>query len=330
MKHRTTHSSHDRKVLFDRILSKDLAVCKYKIKAFYKWENSAQIFSFRFLDEKNIEVGINLNIDKDLFSSSPYSRELDICYRSYFIANYLRCLEGAEDTIPCSLFQGLVVLESVNDIHTQGIIDVYSPLPATKKSRVRPINIHCAIRALTRILIEQKEVVTPHVQIQCERSIDWMVAYTRLPEVMYGKSRKPKYALFNDLVILKKLLDKHQVTTERYPIFASYGILNFDDQTINELLERGLSSRFWNDVIIRIIACSGGMRSVIDVTTLPEIRESVLAFWEESLSCYQESRTSKNVILDDNLLAIKKMSKKIGQSFSLRGTVGSGALHFIQ
>lgn len=106
MKHRVTQTSHGQKILFDRILSRDLAVCKYNIKAFYKWERSTKIFTLRFLDEKNIEVGINLNIDKGMFRAGPYSTELDICYRSYFIANYLRCLESAEDTIPSSLFQG--------------------------------------------------------------------------------------------------------------------------------------------------------------------------------------------------------------------------------
>lgn len=330
MKHKVTQTSHGQKILFDRILSRDLAVCKYNIKAFYKWERSAKIFSLRFLDEKNIEVGINLNIDKGLFRAGPYSTELDICYRSYFVANYLRCLESAEDTTPSSLFQGLVVLESICDIHTDGKIDIYSPHLATRSSGLKPINVHCAIRALTRLLIDQKNVITPDVQVQCESTINWMVEYTLLPEVMYAKSRKPVYTLLNDLLVLKKLLDKQPGITNSYSMFTSYGISNIVEQSIDELLGQTASNRFWNDAIMRIVAHSDGMRGLIDLATLPGIRKSVVEFKEKSLSCYQESHNSKNIVLADNLLAIKKLSKRVEQTFSLREPANSGTLHFIQ
>ena len=330
MKHRVTHTSHGQKILFDRILSSDLAVCKYNIKAFYKWESSTQIFSLRFLDERNIEVGINLNIDNGLFRSGSYSTELDICYRSYFIANYLRCLEGAEDTIPSSLFQGLVTLESICDIHTEGKIDIYSPHLATRSPGFKPINVHCAIRALTRLLIEQKNVINPDAQVQCESTINWMLEYTQLPEMMYAKSKKPIYALLNDLLALKKLLDKRPGITNNYSMFTLYGISNIVEQSVDELLGQSASNRFWNDAIMRIAAYSDGMRGLIDLATLPGIRESVVEFKEKSLSCYQESHNSKNIVLADNLLAIKKLSKRVEQTFSLKEPANSGTLHFIQ
>lgn len=324
-------TSHDRKLLFDKILSTELAVCKYKIKAFYEWKNKAQIFSLRFIDTNTVELGINLNfaIEK-MFLGSNKAMELTIGYRSYFIATYLRCLESATSTVPSTLFQGLVVLEAIENIHGGTTIAPYSPLFSLAALRVKPIDVHCSIRSLSRICVEQTGALSQGVQAKCEDAINWMVSYTRLPEIEYNESNEPEYTVLSDLLRIKKLVTATPALLAQYSLFNQYGILNFDDLTVSDLLANEALSEFWVGVLIRVLAFSESKTSALDVTAFPRIRNGMVKFKEDSVACFNECNMSKQELLSTNLLAIKKIAMKIEQTFFENGSVETGALHFMQ
>lgn len=332
MKIRTLAStSHGRKILFDKILSAELAVCKYKIKAFYEWKNKAQIFSLRFIDTNTVELGININFAmENVFFGSNKAMELTIGYRSYYIAAYLRCLESATSTVPDTLFQGLVVLEAIETIHGGTAIASYSPLSFSVASRVKPIVVHCAIRSLSRICMEQSGFLSHEVQTKCDDAINWMVSYTCLPEVEYNKPKKPEYTVFSDLLCIKKLVTVTPTLLEQYSLFNQYGILNFDVLTVSNILANDELSDFWISVLIRVLAFSMGKASVLDVASFPQIRKGIVKFKENSLAYYNECGTSNKELLSANLLAIKKIAMKIEQTFFENGAVETGALHFVQ
>lgn len=331
MSYQLINTSHGRKLLFDRILSAELAVCKYKINAFYEWKNQAQIFSLRFIDADRVKLGINLNLAaEDVFSGSSRAMELTICYRAYYMAAYLRCLENAAETVPHTLFQGLVLLEAIADIHGKETIAAYSPLFDQSASRVKPIDVHSAIRSLSRIRIEQKERLSQGVQANCENAVDWMVNYTRLPEIEYNKPKRPEYTVLSDLLRVKKIVDTAPSLLAQYALFAHYGILRFDDRTIYDLLTNESLNEFWAEVLIRVWAFSNNKKYPLDVTVFPQLRKSICKFKEDSVACFQECSTSKQKVLKDNLLAVKKTAMQIEQAFYETGPVETGALHFMQ
>lgn len=330
MTRRLTNTSHGQKLLFDRILTQDLADCKYKIKAFYEWKDKAQVFSARFIDAENIELGINLNIDDGMFSGNTNGMELTIYYRSCFISSYLRCLEHAEVSMPNTLFQGLVTLEAIIDIHAGDVVALYSPFFIKPSSRQKAISIHCAIRSLSRILIEQGDYISIDTRRKCESAINWMITYTRLPEIEYVKANKPEYAVLRNLLSVSKLMKKDPMLVKQYSIFAQCGVSDFDRETIFEVLKKESLRDFWAEAFLRVLAFSDDMRWPVDTTNLPKIHKAIAVFREESILYYQESFSSKNILLTDNLLAIKKTAAKIEQAFLVKGPVESGALHFIQ
>lgn len=331
MTHKSTATSHNRKLLFDRILSAELAVCKYKINAFYEWKNKTQVFSLKFSDPKTVELGINLNFAiENVFRGSNNAMELTIGYRSYFIAVYLRCLESADSAVPCTLFQGLVLLEAIGNMHGGTTITSFSPLLTPSALRVKPIDVHCAIRSLSRICIEQRNFLTQEGRTKCEDALNWMVSYTRLPEVEYKKSKDPEYTVLSDLLYIKKLATATPALLAQYPLFNQYGILDFDDLAVSDLLANEDLSEFWVGVLIRVLAFSESKASALDVTVFPKIRNGIVKFREDSVAFYNECSMSNQELLRANLLAVKKIAMKIEQTFFENGAVETGALHFVQ
>lgn len=323
-------TSHIQKLLFDKILTQDLLNCKYKIAAFYEWKNKAQVFSAHFTDDENIKLSINLNFEEELFFGSTNAMELSICYRSYLISAYLRCLENAEISLPNTLFQGNVTLEAIIDIHSGNDIKLYSPFSTKGLSRQRVINIQCAIRSLSRMLIEQEIHISTDTRKRCEQGISWMITYTRLPEIEYIKAKSPEYAVLRNLRCVSGLIKNNPTLTKQYSIFAQCGVSNFDEETIFEILEKESLQNFWVESFLRVLAFSDNIYSSVDVTNLPKIKKAIASFREESVLYYQESVSSTNMLLTNNLLAVKKIAGKIDQVFLVNEPVKSGALHFIQ
>lgn len=323
-------TSQKHKFLFNKILSTELSTCKYKIEAFYEWKNKTQIFSLRFKDSTTIELGINLNFAvESIFFGSNKALELTIDYRSYFIVTYLHCLENITNTVPNTLFQGLVALEAIQNIHTTSTITSYSPL-AIADLRLKPIDVHCAIWSLSRICIEQKGAVSQGVQSNCENAISWLVNYTRLPEIEYNESNEPEYSVLSDLLRFKKLAASSPEILAQYSLFNQYGILDFNALTISNLLANEALSDFWVGVIIRVLAFSENKPSLLDITALPIIRNGIVRFKKDCLAYFHECSVHKQELLSANLLAIKKTAMKIEQTFFENGAVETGALHFIQ
>lgn len=324
-------TSYNRKLLFDRILSTELAVCEYKIEAFYEWKNKAQIFSLRFIDARTVELGINLNFAiENVFLGCNKAMELTVGYRSYFIATYLRCLESATSAVPSTLFQGLVVLEAIENIHGGTTIASYSPIFTPSVFKMKPIDVHCAIRSLSRILIEQQGSLSQGIQAKCDEAINWMIGYTRLPEVEYNKQKKPEYTVLSDLLRIKKLVTATPALLAKYSLFSQYGVLDLDDQTVYDLLTNEAISDFWVGVLIRVLAFSESKPSAFDVTAFPKIRNGIVKYKEDSVAYFNEYGMSDRELLCTNLLAVKKTAMKIERTFFDNSAVETGALHFIQ
>lgn len=331
MRRSLTSTSHGRKLLFDSILSAELAVCKYRIDAFYEWKNRAQIFSLKFTDANTAALGINLNTAmEDVFSDRDSAMELTIRYRCYFIITYLRCLESAADTVPSTLFQGLVALEAIGSLQCGSTLTAHSPLGIRVASGVKPIDVCCAIRALTRICIDQGDLLSQQVQANCEHAISWMVSYTRLPEVEYDQPGKPEYTALRDLLRIQSLAASAPTLLAQYSLFRAYGILSFDDLTIGALLADEALSEFWVGVLIRVLAFSADGNHAMDVAAFPLMRKGIAKFKEDSAAYFQECNAAKQELLRSNLLAVKQTAMRIEQTFGDHGSVETGALHYIQ
>ena len=326
-----TDTGYGQKLLFNEILSDELGSCRYRIDAFFEWKNKAQILSLKFVDEGSIELGINLGIKKEpLFADCELATELGILYRAYFISSYIHCLERAAETMPRTFFQGLVVLESIKDIHSSGKVLAHSPLLGYGNRRLRPIDAHCAIHALTRILIGQKSRLTVEAQKRCESAIDRLVHYTRLPEIEYNSRSIAEYAILKDLLWVQEYAAAKPELLARYAIFDRCGILSFEDKTLVQLLADDRPENcFWAEAAMRLLAISEEKAAVIDVSLYPHLQSRLKEYHEACVACFSEY-SNTDPLLRDNMAAVKRLSGKLERVFINKGNIETGALHFLQ
>ena len=325
---RHINSSFEKKLFFNDLLLRELGTCKFSVIASYEWKRADQICSIVFDKPKTISLRINLNFQiETVFWDYNMASKLTALFRAYYIATYIHCLENASDISPATFFQGMITIESFNDINGEKEIKIFTPFVKSTVYRFRAIDIHCAIYALNRLCMSHKELFSAHEQENCERIIDHLINYTLLPEVNFYKRNKPEYAIISDLIHAKEIVENKPNILSEYLIFSGSNIMNFDESFVDELCARDDISDFWANTIMRLLAFSENPKA-IDITGFPALERSVAEYKQNSVEYFRNCENYNDILVKHNLWAIKKVALKIDNSF-FSDNIAGAALHFI-
>ena len=323
---------YGRKILFEKILSEQLGSCRYKIEAFYEWKRREQVFSLTFKNEREVCLGINIGFQKDLiFNGSENAAELSVLYRSYFIVNYIRCLEGAKIAAPSAYFAGLVTLEAINTLNSDKKTVSFSPI-SEKLFKIKPIDVHCALGSLNAIIINHTNLLSQELKRRCGAMADELISYTQLPEIEYKGHKKTVYSFSEDLLALKNLAASKPDILKEYPLLSQNGIDSVEDITVSQLIEKSEqnSNLFWAGIAIRLLAFTQKGAADDNLLALFCVKKSVADFWGCSVTYFKEHKNTYNKLLADNMTAIKRIAANMDKVFYKADAFEYGALHYIQ
>lgn len=319
-------SVYRKKLLYNELLFNELKNCSVHVVASYQWTKSSEVFSLSFDDAKQINVNINLNCtDEEVLLC--HSSEAIIRYRAYFISYYIHCIETAKNYNPQDYFSGLVNLEAIC-CHFQKSVKVYSPL-SKKTTTLRPIDFYCAIRALTRLIIEGDECFPIEIKKGCEDKINTFLLYSGLPEIELERKRA-KYSLLKTFQMVQRLAQKEKLCLKDWAIFEKNNMVSFDEMTAKEFLDacEHSSNPFWAGAAIRFIALAKNEVGNITVINKPNINLCISEFYEASVRYYKEQTGLPDGVIAKNYTAIQKTSQCIEQVFD-GVTITNGAVHYI-
>lgn len=322
--HKTT--IYERRALFSELLSADLFSCAFPVEASYEWKRSSQIYSLRFDKDGRILLKVNLNAaEASLPSAGKRSDEIGIRFRAYCISSFIHCLEAARAADPQSYYNGLVTLEAICCLAGKTALG-FSPL-AKKPQALRPIDVYCAIRALTRLQLECNDLMTESARRACAGWRDVFLLYTQLPELEYA-NRQALFAFPRTMRTLQAHVEAGRLRPEDCTLFSRYGLDRFSELTFGGFIsacERSGNS-FWGGAAMRLMAFSGSGRFDVDAT--PGIGDCVAAFGETGAQYAADCADRTDSLLLDNAAAVKRTAQRIGRS--IRGArPGCGALHYI-
>ncbi len=309
-----------KKLMLDSLLSNELMTSRYKINAFYEWKNELQIFSLKFKSDKEIMLGINLNI-------TAFS-ELGIYYSAYFISAYMHLLESVEGLQPSSYFNGLAALDAVIDIGGGRMVYAHSPVSNKQIKSLRPIDVYCAIRALARVKLEMGEKAEPALLVEIEKATDTLIEYTCLPEACYCGSSVPRYTSLVMLHGLLELVKSRPDLIGGYAFLSGFAELSFDKISFFEVFEKVKQSELFKGLLIRLFALCNNSPVTVRADSHKELCDCILKFKEDMLSCFKACNQSESKLLRDNLSAAKRLAGKLEQVIS-DNNAESGTVHFI-
>ncbi len=320
-------TSFQKKATFNSILSKELGGCKHKINARYEWKRQDQVLTISVSLKNTFEVGINLNTGRqEHFGDSANAPMLEILYRAYYISAYIRCLDDANSAAPQSYFSGLVLLCAINSLCGGKKVRAFSPIEK-QPHNLRPIDVHCAIRALTRLTIDYTERIPENSRDDINGIINELLTYSMLPEISYNGG-KAIYSLLQEIRELWGNVTLHRCSITDYTFFDEMVTKECLDLSLNELVLICENSQnlFWGNLMIRLSAHLG---KCIDTNKNQEpfITSCIQHFGEDSVRYYRDTEQTENILLSDNLVAIKKLSRMSEQAFSIV-TANCGKIHY--
>ncbi len=326
------NTNYGRKALFDEILSKNLDIFKYKIDAFYESISNNRIMSIRISEDKTVHLGINVSFkSEEMFSDSADPMGLSLAFRAYFIINYLRCLESADESLPTSYFYGLVILESVNDLLSLKKRFAYVPDSVGVNKNLRPIDVHCAIRAVTRVLADYGPIVSEESSKLCEAYRDTFIYYTGSPETEYVGSKHAKYTVLCEAGALESLIAKHPEVTENFALFSCVGFDSLKDMSVEALLSACDENKnaFWSGFILRMFSISQHGERLKKYLGHPCIKTALEDFRVNSVEyCFQHKEES--VLSQNNRQAVQMLVRGSEQLSGPDLIPQNGAMHYIR
>lgn len=318
-----------KKQWFDGLLKRDLADFRYPVTAVYTWKNTARVCSGAFSEAGGIELTVNLSAKaEEVFFGGSEAAELAVLFRAYMITGYLRCISAAEDSAPESYFRGLVCLQTINDI-CSGRFAVHSPIIGSAPAYLRPIDIHCAIRALTRICLEHGKELPGETLAACGSMREQLLTYSRLPETEYAKGRT-MYALLRGLVQLRDAVKAGRIDPHKYPLFAENGLEGLTELDLRGFAEAcdACGCRFWAGAAVRLLACLRERKGVFDVGGFERLAAGISDFGENCAAYRKECAGVSSRLLDDNYEAVKRIARGMDAAFC--GVwADAGALHYM-
>lgn len=331
MKHQEVkNNSYRKKMVFNALLSNELSNCKYKVDASYEWRNTNQILSLRFSEKQVIQLSVNLNIGAErIFRNSDKAAELCLRYRAYYISNYIHCLEAATTINPQSYFSGLVTLCAINNICNKGEITSFSPIMDKRPRMLKPIDVHCAIRALTRLIIDCNAIISPDTKRECDVVINNLLTYSLLPEIGYKRTR-PVYSLLCEIKELQQNTTVGKNPMSIFPLFEENNINNFEELTLDDLIIvcNQIQNPFWTGVIMRLLSFTEEkLRVGIGQDT--HLRDCIYQYEDDSVKYFVDIKKVNDTLLTDNYVAVRRLARRFNKVFTVV-SAGSGALHYYQ
>ena len=326
-----SQTSYGRKILFSKILSAELCDCKYKIDAFFEWAPHNQVFSVSLRNDGVMRLAINLNAKEDaLFGYGANAVEFSVLYRAYFIANYIRAIEGVCSACPSSYYAGILTLGVINNICSGIGIKGYTPTYLTPKVSLNLIDFQCGIQAMTRLMIEHSTEFSREDQTKIQRYVNMLIDYRSLPEVAYSNSSYPVYTCISELKKLQKTLSFVPTAVENFALLKPCGGIIGKEINATSLLHlyQKTDDVLWLGLYMRILALSGGKHMLTDRLLNDKLQDCITQFRKDSLAYYSENNNAQQKILKDNLLAIIFLSDKVNQICSNNECLGSGIIHY--
>lgn len=327
-----TNTSYRRKAFLNTILSRELETCAFSINACYESVSNKQIMSIRVSDNRTICLNININSSEEkIFFGCTNSLEMSLAFRAYFVVNYIRCLETAKSAEPSSFFSGLVILESVGSLLSDKKTVSCVPDIRGENKNLRPIDVYCAIRAMTRVMLTYKSSLSDEAERACETYINTLVAYTGIPETEYRGSKYAEYTVLCETEMLKSFVSKYPDITNEYMLFCRVGFSPSDNYSIDELLSACDNSKdkFWPGMIFRILAITQNTEALKKYLEHPSLKSSCQEFCINSMEYYYESQ-EQSLLLSNNWQAVQQIIKVTNQLEIIDEYHRSGMVHFIQ
>jgi len=314
---RVISNNYRKKLLLNELLASSITESNYNVIVGYEWKKEDQIFSFQITNKQTINLWINLNNSIEIVSQNKgVLNDLNLRYRAYFISNYICCLSATPNLREATFFDELVSLCAYNSINNSHRQTVFSPITDKRIIELRPIDVYCAIRSLTRLIMECGHHMHGEEKKQCDVLINNLLLYTILPEVGY-KNCRPVYALLEELIKLQGHLR------------AGGNKIAQDTPNVNELFKKSayFSNRLEFEAIMRLSAYTGVCINEKIADDYQEILDCVSLFKRKSVEFYNEYKKVKSQLLEDNYTAIKLISFQIDRLFPSSSS-DSGALHY--
>lgn len=322
-------NSYGKKEKISRLLGQELKESRYRINANFEWTKPSQVMSLKVYDKNVIRLGINLNFNEDFQIKGETAEDLNIFYRAWFIASYIHCMEGIYDAKSKSYFSGLVELCAINNVCSNGYAVSFSPVEEGRVKCLRPIDVQCAISALTRLVIEKRDVLSLQLGEKLEALINRLLTYSILPEVGYSRT-KPVYSLLFEFNRFNYNVKRKRCIAADYMLFRECELENYENVSLDDLptLLNESRSAFWTGAYIRLVS-SMGKKDVLTQEQRLLLRKTVNRFNSDCIRYYKDYSFQSSNLLDDNYLALKRMSNRINTVLRI-DHVNDGMIHCYQ
>ena len=316
---RVTDTTYRRRVLFEEILSAQLNTSELLVDAFYESGPRTRVMRTCCVDGHTVQVGINLSFEEEaIFAGCTDAAGLTTAFRALFIAQYMRCLETAKTTVPSSLFAGWVTVDAVGDVFTGEKRAVYLPDAFGKNKWLRPIDVHCAIRAMTAVTMTYDTFLSDEAKQRAERYIETLITYTGMPDVMYEGSVHPCYTAVCEAKRLTMLIEAHPDMVRECT-----ALRNASCDDVARLLDAcgEAGDAFLPAMIVRLSAMAGE-----GWTEHPVFARSYAVFCENCAAfCSETGRKSR--LLRDTRRAVQQL---VGGTQQWNVEPRSGGVHYIR
>lgn len=327
-----TDTTYSRKIAFNTILSKELQECDFTIDASYESMSRNQVMSTCISGNRTIHLKINISFKAEkAFSDCMNPMEMSIIFRAYFITNYIRCLESAKNAVPTSYFSGLVTLESTGDLLSGKKIVSSVPDIVGENKYLRPIDVNCAIKAMTRVLLTNKTHLPETAEKACQDYIEALIAYTGVPETEYIGSKHAVYTVLHDADLLKSLVREHPEVISEYRLFSNVGFSASDTLSLDELFSACDDSedKFWSGMIVRMLAITHNDEIFKKHFKHLSFKNSYQDFCTNSIELYYEPY-EQIPLLKNNRQAVQRLIKGAEQPTPVNTSLFVGTVHYIR
>lgn len=328
MKKLCINSAYNRKILFDKILSKKNINCKYRIEVRYEWQKPNQICTCSLSSDGVIRLCININIGyNSFFCDFDDADTINIRYRAYHISEYIDCLIDAFCVSPDKYLYGCVLLCAINDILNKNRALPFPLIYNRMSHNYRVIDAYCSIRALERIVSDYKDQISTNSINVCNDFISVIDRYLYLPEIEYKQSHS-MYTIMLEFKQLQSNITKRKRKWFSFPLLEDLGIPIFEDVAIDKFVEACYTSKnlFWQGVSIRLITYCGKINKE-EIKQLEYIEEGINCYREESMRFYNKIKGTNSNLLNDNFDAIKHMVRMMDKTICYEH-IESGSIHY--
>ena len=324
MKSASTMSTFIRKTIIDNMLSRHLHSLALQVKAGYGWLRDGRVLSLRYLGQGQVRLTVNLNFGTSSFF--PKNQELFLLYRVYFIEQYLRFWAQAATLEPDSYFLGLALLCAGNDMAEGKTAAAYLPGSAEKPGQIRPVDVHCAIGALNRLLYENDDRLTAENAAACEDQLEQLFLYSTLPEAALDRHGRSYYSLPEELKRLSSDTLAFPEELRRCSLLSVLGAEPLRDLTVTAFVEKCEASGnpFWLGAALRILS-----RCPSRVPIKEPLRQAIGDYRFDSINYWRECRNREQGLQAENLKLIQATASALDPYISPEES-SAGSIHCIQ